>query len=154
MRVFSVIVVSLLPLSLLHADSMEQRQLNRYLALQQRVQVACEKDTDSDLCQAWLQGMQQGVQAMGEQVEEMASRWALVHERDQSNYPRAWITRDVLQAVSCTPDALMFVSSYAPSPLLPAPRAAAMHVANNCGPIWTAQHLTPSVENEVSISLH
>ncbi len=153
MRAFSVIVVSLLPLSILHADSAEQRQLNKYLSLQQRVQAACVDDANSDLCQAWLQGMYQGVQAMGEQVEQLASRWALVHELDQTNHPRAWITRDVLNAVSCSPDALTFVSSYNGSIQQSAARSAAAHVASNCGPIWTAQHLTPYEAETVSVSL-
>jgi|GEM_PF-4275409 len=153
MRAFSVIVVSLLPLTILHADSTEQRQLNQYLSLQQRVQVACAEDTRSDLCQAWLQGMYQGVQAMGEQVEKLATRWGRVHELDQGNHPRAWITRDVLNAVSCTPDALTFVASYSASLQQPPSRTAANHVASSCGPIWTAQHLTPGEADTVSVSL-
>ena len=139
MKAFGVILVSLLPVSLLHADGNEQQQLNRYLSLEQRIQQSCNNDVDSDLCQAWLHGMVQGVQAVGEQAEKLSADWALVHERDAARYPRAWLTRDVLSAVSCSPDTLDFVASY---------RAGADpgqsvndHVSRNCGPIWAARHL-------------
>lgn len=163
MKALGIVIVSLLPISLLHADSAEQRQLDRYLALEQRIQQSCDSNVDSDLCQAWLQGMLHGVQAAGVQAEKMSSSWALVHEQDQKNNPNAWITRDVLNAVSCAPNALDFVGSYHaasdedgeglaygskyPSVVKKANsrRRAAAHVEAMCGPIWMAQRLEPSI---------
>ena len=166
MKALGIVIVSLLPVSLLHADSAERRQLDRYLALEQRIQQSCDSNLESDLCQAWLQGMLHGVQAAGVQAEKMSSSWALVHERDQKNNPNAWITRDVLNAVSCAPNALDFVSSYHPASDQrktghnnqstsvmkeeSSSRRAAAHVEAMCGPIWMAQRLEPSTKIERS----
>lgn len=148
MKAITAVLVSLLPISLLHADSAEQRQLNQYLAIQARVEAACRSDVDSELCQVWLHGMQQGVEAVAVQTEQLSARWALVHEREEQTHPRAWLTRDVLNAASCSPDALEFVSSFRQGD---ADRNAGQeHVARMCGPIWTAQRLEPKPSSQVS----
>lgn len=139
-----------LPLTLLHADNSEQRQLDRFLALEQRVQKACQNDIESDLCQVWLHGMLHGVQAYGVQTEKLSQRWALVHERDSQHNPRAWLARDVLNAVSCTPDALQFMSDFE-SGKGSVTAAATRHVSKACAPLWQAQRVSPALE-QVSVA--
>ena len=153
MRTFILFCISLSPLVVLYAQtqsSVQDDQLGLYLSLQHRIQVACHQDTHSDLCQAWLQGMFQGVRATGEQAEKMSVRWAQVYELDGDNQPQAWLTRDVLNAVSCSPDALSFVGNYVPAQSLDVSQAASSHVGQNCGPIWTAGSLAPAVNRMVS----
>lgn len=149
MKAISIVLVSLLPISLLHADSAEQRQLNMYLAIEKRVEAACRSNVDSELCQVWLHGMQQGVEAVAVQTEQLSARWALVHERAEKAHPRAWLTRDVLNAVSCSPDPLTFVSSFDQNEEEPW-SSGREHVASMCGPIWTAQRLEPQQSSQVS----
>jgi hypothetical protein len=134
---------------LLHADSAEQRQLNQYLAIEARVEAACRSDVDSELCQVWLHGMQQGVEAVALQTEQLSARWALTHERGEQAHPRAWLTRDVLNAASCSPDALAFVSSFRQEEGADW-NAGQEHVARMCGPIWSAQRLEPTPSSQVS----
>lgn len=151
MKAITIVLVSLLPISLLHADSAEQRQLNQYLAIETRVEAACRSDVDSDLCQVWLHGVQQGVEAVAVQTEQLSARWALIHEREQQAHPRAWLTRDVLNAVSCSPDALTFVSSFRQREDA-GWSAGQEHVASMCGPIWSAQRLEPKHGSQVSVA--
>ena len=153
MRTLILFIISLCPLVVLYAQTQSQQRdddLGQYLSLQHRVQVACQQNAKSDLCQAWLQGMYQGVRATGEQAEKMAVRWAQLYEMDGRNHPEAWLTRDVLNAVSCSPDALAFVSSYVPAQSLEVPQSASGHVAQSCGPIWTAGSLAPMGNRMVS----
>jgi len=148
-RVLVMLAVCVLPLTLLHADSDEQRQLDRFLALEQRVQAACRANVENDLCQVWLHGMLQGVQAYGGQAEKLSASWALVHERERDQHPRAWLARDVLNAVSCSPDALRFMADFRDGGSS-AREAAERHVNAACSPLWQAQHVMPATHEQVS----
>src|SRR5690606_21229641 len=146
-RALVLLAICALPLTLLHADSDEQRQLDRFLALEQRVQAACRANVESDLCQVWLHGMLQGVQAYGGQAEKLSARWALVHERERDQHPRAWLARDVLNAVSCAPDALRFMADFNGSGAS-VREAAEHHVNAACSPLWQAQRVMPNTREQ------
>ncbi|MCB1837224.1 MAG: hypothetical protein KDH99_06340 [Alcanivoracaceae bacterium] len=150
-KVLVLLAVCTLPLTLLHADGEEKRQLERFLALEQRVQTACRADVESDLCQVWLHGMLQGVQAYGGQAEKLAGRWALVHERERDQHPRAWLARDVLNAVSCSPDALRFMADFESS-AGSVREVAERHVDAACSPLWQAQRVMPTTREQVSMT--
>lgn len=152
-RVLVLLAVCALPLTLLHAKGDEQRQLDRFLALEQRVQAACRANVESDLCQVWLHGMLQGVQAYGGQAEKLSARWALVHEREREQHPRAWLARDVLNAVSCAPDALRFMTDF-DGDASSVSEAAERHVSAACSPLWQAQHVMPTGQEQVTSALY
>lgn len=148
-KVMVLLAVLVLPLTLLHADGDEQEQLDRFLALEQRVQSACRANVESDLCQVWLHGMLQGVQAYGGQAEKLSASWALVHERERDQHPRAWLARDVLNAVSCSPDALRFMADFRDDGSS-VREAAERHVNAACTPLWQAQRVMPTPHEQVS----
>lgn len=152
-RVLVLLAICALPLTLLHADSDEQRQLDHFLALEQRVQAACRANVESDLCQVWLHGMLQGVQAYGGQAEKLSARWALVHERERDQHPRAWLARDVLNAVSCAPDALRFMADFNAGGSSVS-EAAERHVSAACSPLWQAQRVMPTGQEQVSSAIY
>lgn len=152
-RVLVLLAVCALPLTLLHAGSDEQRQLDHFLALEQRVQAACRANVESDLCQVWLHGMLQGVQAYGGQAEKLSARWALVHERERDQHPRAWLARDVLNAVSCAPDALRFMADFNAGGSS-VREAAERHVSAACSPLWQAQRVMPTGQEQVSSAIY
>lgn len=152
-RVLVLLAVCALPLTLLHAEGDEQRQLDHFLALEQRVQAACRANVESDLCQVWLHGMLQGVQAYGGQAEKLSARWALVHERERDQHPRAWLARDVLNAVSCAPDALRFMADFNASGGSVS-EAAERHVSEACSPLWQAQRVMPTGQEQVSSAVY
>lgn len=152
-KVLVLLAVCALPLTLLHAKGDEQRQLDRFLALEQRVQAACRANVESDLCQVWLHGMLQGVQAYGGQAEKLSARWALVHEREREQHPRAWLARDVLNAVSCAPDALRFMTDF-DGDASSVSEAAERHVSAACSPLWQAQRVMPTGQEQVSSALY
>lgn len=148
-RVLVLLAVFVLPLTFLHADGDEQRELDRFLALEQRVQSACRANVESDLCQVWLHGMLQGVQGYGGQTEKLSARWALVHEHEREEHPRAWLARDVLNAVSCSPDPLSFMADFKETGSS-VREAAERHVSDACSPLWQAQRVMPVSRAQVS----
>ena len=122
------------------AAAEEDGDLQRYMALQDKVAAACQADRDGDLCQVYLQGVLHGVQATGWQAEKLAQGWGELHEQAQRRHPYAWLARDILHASSCTPDAMAFLSSFqaAGDSLV---LATGHHVAEACGPIWASHRL-------------
>lgn len=120
--------------------SEEERNLQRYLSLQDKVAAACAQDRTSDLCQVYLQGVLHGVQATGWQAERLAQGWGELHEQAQRRHPHAWLARDILHAAACAPDALAFLEAFdvAAGNLV---QATSAHVANACGPIWASHRL-------------
>ena len=125
----------------------QDRELARFEALQQRIATACAQAPEGDLCQVYRHGVLQGVQAFSEQAESLSSDWGLAHERSlkgQFRGPRAdvaWVARDVLNAVSCSPDPLDFVAGMVPG--VDAAAQARNQVQRFCAPLWQVQRLQP-----------
>lgn len=131
--------------------------LKQFNTMQAKIDQACETAPQGDLCQAFRHGVLQGVEAFSVQAERLSADWGLAHERALSGHfrgPRAdmaWVARDVLNAVSCTPDPLDFVS--APDAGVSAPQQAAERVQRFCGPIWQVQRLRPWVGTDVHMAV-
>lgn len=131
--------------------------LDRFNAMQGKITRACATAPDGDLCQAFRHGVLQGVEAFSVQAERLSADWGLAHERALSGQfrgPRAemaWVARDVLNAVSCSPDPLDFVS--APASATSASAQAGERVQRFCGPIWQVQRLRPWVGTDVHMAV-
>ena len=130
----------LLPLSAWAAEDSEVA-VQRYEAVQQKIHQACESDPQGELCQVYLHGMLQGVQATGIQVESLAAGWARLHEQADRRHPYAWLARDILHAASCAPDALAFLQEFQPSAAAEVADQASEHVARHCQPLWANRRL-------------
>ncbi|MDF1821109.1 MAG: hypothetical protein P1U64_06045 [Alcanivoracaceae bacterium] len=149
-----LIAVAAVAASLARADD---AALDRFNAMQEKIAAACQSAPDGDLCQAFRHGVLQGVDAFSVQAEKLSADWGLAHERALSGHfrgPRAdmaWVARDVLNAVSCSPDPLDFVSASAGEGS-PAGQAAE-RVQRFCGPIWQVQRLRPWVGTDVHMAV-
>lgn len=124
------------------ADSLDKADaLARYEGLQQRIASACESNPGGDLCQVYLHGLLQGVQATGLQAERLAGGWASLYEEAGRRHPVAWLARDILHASSCTPDALGFLSSFSSAAGDNVALRANEHVQAHCQPVWMQHRL-------------
>ena len=139
-----LVLVALLSLPAWAADAVPVAE-QRYEALQQRISQACQAEPQGDLCQVYLHGLLEGVQATGTQVERLAAGWARLHEQADRRHPYAWLARDILHASSCSPDALAFLQGFAPARASDVRRQASDHVAAHCQPDWVRHRLEAPV---------
>lgn len=119
----------------------------RYEGLQHRITQACASDPQGDVCQIYLHGVLHGVEATGEQVEQLAAGWAELHERADRQHPFAWLARDILHAASCSPDALTFLNEFEADKQRDVASQAGDHVGAHCQPLWSQHRLEPPTTN-------